>query len=125
MPRTRTSFQRGSKHPRWKGGKTLTSDGYYKINTYKGRDMLEHRAVMLEMLEEPVSYMLRPDMLGDGYTVHHNDHNKTHNCQGNLMLLQKCIHDAISNSYRSYILANYSAYLQWLNDRSAPDWVTE
>lgn len=94
-------FKEGEKHPKWKGGKRIIKSGrnkgYVEITAGKWRNKKEHWVVMWELLQEPVSYMLNVGMLESGeYEVHHVDFNRRHNCPGNLLFLQACIHRSFS-----------------------------
>ena len=43
--KTPSTFRPGSKHPNWKGGRSVNRDGYVLIRV-KGKQILEHRLVM-------------------------------------------------------------------------------
>lgn len=122
------SFPKGGDNPRWKGGRYLNDKGYVRIGTRKHRGKYEHRYVMECMLRRPVGLVFPGDgKIPAGMHVHHNDHDRTHNCRSNLMLLQGCIHNALSRSYRKYLLNHWDEYMEWIrreND-TPPAWVTE
>lgn len=116
--KTRTSFRSGKRHPRWSGGKCLNSEGYIRFSAGEHRHKLEHVVVIEKLLEAPISYMFPPgSRIPKGLTIHHCDHNRTHNCIGNLMLLGKLIHDAISRNYRAYIMSHYDEYVSWMQKK--------
>jgi len=75
-------FKSGPDNPRWRGGVTLTKEGYRRITSGILRGEYEHRAVwMLHFGAIP------PDM-----DVHHKDENRTHNDIGNLELRESQEH---------------------------------
>jgi hypothetical protein len=82
-------------------GVRLHPDGYLQV-TRRGpyRFWMEHRMVMMEACKEWCYYDVSDGKLPERLTVEHLDHNRQHNCRGNLMLLDKVIHDAISLEYR-------------------------
>jgi hypothetical protein len=93
---------------------TVTSKGYLRIKQ-RGpqRDMLAHRAVILELIgSQIIERPHAPIMLPESYTVHHQDHNRRHNCPANLLCLDKPIHDSISGSYKAY-LDKMKAAVDW------------
>jgi hypothetical protein len=103
LARTKTSFGSGENNPKWKGGLHQTNKGYIRIRTKKNRDKFAHRVVVEEMLQNPLcAEYVFPERgkIPEGMTVEHVDHRRAHNCRGNLMLLDKRIHDAISTDYR-------------------------
>jgi len=53
---------------------------------------------MMTLLENPIGlpFVNCGGEIPENMTVEHLDHNRTHNCHSNLMLLQKEIHDYIS-----------------------------
>jgi hypothetical protein len=75
----------GDKSPGWKGGKTITDQGYVLVNsgerfpTMQNRlgYILEHRFVMAQYMERP---------LYNWETVHHIDGNRQNNALENLQL---------------------------------------
>ena len=69
-------FQSGEAHPRWKGGKTKTADGYIRITAGKDRDKLEHR-LLYEKHFGPIP---------DGFDVHHKNEQRADNRWENLEL---------------------------------------
>ena len=108
--------QAGPKNGKWRGGVCLNEKGYRRITSGKHRNKYEHRRVIEKLLEFPISYMFHGDgKIPEGMTVEHLDHIRTHNCCGNLMLLEKTIHDRISIMGQRY-------YREHWND--PPDWTT-
>jgi hypothetical protein len=57
--------------------------------------------------------------------VHHCDGDRQHNHQGNLMLLQECIHNAISRSYKAYLGEHWDAYVEMVARENEPAWLSE
>ena len=78
----------------------MNGSGYIQV-TRRGEWCwwLEHRKVMMEACREGGYYEVNGD-LPAGLTVEHLDHNRQHNCLGNLILLDKRIHDVISIEWR-------------------------
>lgn len=78
----------------------LTAKGYVRLKSGPNRDRYEHSVVMGEMCKElcfyPIDWLGMPKWPGVKFTVEHMDHNRTHNHRGNLMLLDKRIHDHLS-----------------------------
>ena len=74
----------------WKGGRTITKDGYVQIRVERGVRMLEHRHVMQQKLGRP----LHPDEV-----VHHIDGNKKNNHPDNLQLFASQA-DHVSQGHR-------------------------
>ena len=106
----------GRSNGKWNGGVYVTPKGYRRISHGPNRNQLEHRLVMQQMLMDPIGLCHLP--VGDPIiptwaTVHHIDHQKRHNCPDNLMLLDYRIHNALSRSYRKYILDHYAEFLTW------------
>lgn len=106
----------GTKNSKWKRGYYKTPKGYLRYSSGVNRNKMVHRVVMEEMLNDPISYIL-PKTIPTGWTVHHIDYKKDNPAKGNLMLLDKILHDAISFSYYKYYQEHYM-------DNAAPDWVT-
>lgn len=73
--------------------------GYLQLTRGIHRFKLVHRAVMEAMLMSPIGllFFAHPGRIPDGMHVHHQDWNKRHNCQGNLLLLDSAIHNWLSN----------------------------
>lgn len=75
----------------------------------------EHRYIMRKMLEKPMcaGYVFPTSgVIPSSMTVHHVDYEKAHNCVGNLMLLQRCIHNHISRAHQQYVRDHWEAYLE-------------
>jgi len=111
----------GVRHPRWKYGQVLNEKGYVRLKSQPDRGMYEHRALMRELLRHRricASYVFPAGSIGRdglpvGFSVNHFDQNKTHNCFGNLQLLQNCIHSAISRSRWKYIQSHMEEFIVW------------
>jgi len=106
MGKTKTSFKCGGDNPKWKGGKHETIKGYIRIRTKENRGKFQHRLIIERMLVDPICLRYVFPEVGKipvGMTVEHLDHRRAHNCSGNLMLLDKAIHDAISGMHRWYL----------------------
>lgn len=118
-------FLNGENNPNWIGGKTFSSKGYIRIRTRHNRNMYEHRHIISDMILNSrlcADYVFGSKPCGKdgipiGYHVNHADFDKTHNCPGNLQLLQSCIHNAVTAAHVRFIRENYTAYLQHLNSR--------
>jgi hypothetical protein len=108
---------------RWNAGRgkgtCLSQHGYVRI-TRRGpfRDWYEHRKVMFEACQEFCYYSVDGD-LPQGFTVDHLDHKRAHNCLGNLLMLDKRIHDSISGSHAATV-ASVVPPLTW-----PPGWVLD
>lgn len=76
------AFQAGELNPRWNGGKTLTSDGYYRIKAGEHRDEMEHR-VLWEKAKGKIP---------DGFDVHHKNEIRTDNRLENFELRESMEH---------------------------------
>lgn len=81
-------------------GKVVTAKGYVRITCGPYRNWYEHRAVAHSCLKEwcppCLSIHLNEHGMLEGFHVHHMDERKTHNCHGNLLLLQDVIHNYLS-----------------------------
>lgn len=84
-------FLFGPAHPRWKGGKTLNTDGYIRITAGLNRDKLEHRVVANNCLLESLGRPLRADE-----EVHHQNFIRTCNHNWNLIIMDEALHHGIS-----------------------------
>lgn len=78
MPR----FQPGALHPRWKGGKTKTEDGYIRITAGEDRGKYEHR-LLWEKENGPIP---------DGHDVHHRNEMRMDNRVENIELQPAVFH---------------------------------
>ena len=74
-------------NPNWRGGSTISTQGYRLLNLGNGRRVLEHRLVM----EKEVGRKLKRHE-----HVHHVNGNKLDNRIGNLELLDASIHGKMS-----------------------------
>ena len=77
-------FSAGRLHPKWRGGKSRNVDGYVRLTAGENRGKYEHRVVMEKSLGRSLSEF-------PGLEVHHLDFDRSHNCPGNLMLLDEVI----------------------------------
>jgi hypothetical protein len=82
------------------GCKTTTSKGCVKITAGAGRGKYEHRWTIEKLLRDPIGLCWLPipeagPEIPRRYTVHHIDQKKAHNYVGNLMVLDKAIHNAL------------------------------
>jgi hypothetical protein len=85
---------RGPRNPRWRGGRTLTAQGYVRLKSGPWRYWLEHRAVVARNLaDNTISPGVMPREIPDGWEVHHMDFNRRHNCSHNLLLLHPAFHE--------------------------------
>jgi hypothetical protein len=119
-------------HPRFKGGVSLTDKGYRRIRSGEHRGKYEHRRRIEEMLERPLcaAYVFpERGVIPAGYHVEHADHSRTHNCAGNLMLLDARIHNTLTWATVRYIHAHYDEWLvlqqSKLEPQSVPEWVLD
>ena len=115
-------------------GSRIHAKGYVQI-TRRGPwyGWLEHRKVMLEACRRGCYYDVSAG-LPEGFTVEHLDHNRRHNCLGNLLLLDKRIHDHLS--YWTWLASGRNgnghgnggprsgAGPDAAGDGGEPDWVT-
>jgi len=80
MTTTQTNRRRGPQHPRWKGGRTLDSDGYVLLTDSnsegRGGRLLEHVAVVERALGKPLRRTA---------PIHHVDGNRQNNANMNLV----------------------------------------
>jgi hypothetical protein len=79
-------FQPGENNPKWRGGRTVTKDGYVRYTAGDFRNRYEHRVIMEFVIGCPIPR---------GFEVHHIDRDRSHNCPENLMLLAAPIHEAL------------------------------
>ena len=87
----------GPDHPQWKGGKTVTADGYVRITAGLDRHKYEHRKI---------SEGIWGGELPSNVEVHHMDGRRGHNCvgdwktghPGNLLLIEEALHQRRKNS---------------------------
>lgn len=116
----------GSKNSKWAGGNHLSSKGYRRISTKESRNKYEHRHIMEQLLLRPVAahYVFCGDgVIPSGMDVHHWDHRNTHNCEGNLQLLDKAIHNAIEQHYRKWITEHYEEWTKhWISEEAEDRW---
>ena len=78
---------------------------------------------MEELLRDPIGLVFYPaeGRIPDWATVHHNDYDKVHNCHGNLMLLDRHIHNALSRAYRAYLLEHYAEWMEKIARENAEE----
>lgn len=94
---------KGNKN-RFRTGWTVNDKGYERYTSGPHRWKYAHRVVVEGLLKDPVSYMFRPGQSIPGnMTVDHIDHNKRHNCHGNLMMLELVIHGHVSEWHRQAV----------------------
>jgi hypothetical protein len=113
-------------------GVCLHEKGYLQI-TRRGpwRNWLVHRKVMLEALQQSLYWKHHPSVLRNKIpnemTVEHLDHRRRHNCIENLMLLDKRIHDFISNDQWMRMVGDRRHKEQEeqkkQEEQETPDWV--
>lgn len=105
-------FEKGDKHPKWKGGRVVDDDGYIRIlmpDHPFSQDgyMLEHRVVMEKFLIEkyPNSpYLVSVNgrlCLKQEVVVHHIDEDKHRNCMDEI------------NGYNLFPFPNTAAHIFW------------
>lgn len=75
-------FLSGSLHPNWKGGKTVTAEGYVRFTAGENRHKLEHR-VMWEKEKGPIPA---------GFDVHHKNEKRWDNRMENFELRESLPH---------------------------------
>jgi len=78
----------GNLNPNWRGGKSITPEGYVYIRDGKGYRILEHRHVMEQHLGR---------LLEKNEVVHHIDGDKTNNNINNLFVCTMSAHRTIEN----------------------------
>lgn len=83
-------------------GKCINDKGYWQISAGPDSGLYEHRVVVRDALRVSEGYWAGVQEIPKGFTVHHIDFVKTHNCLGNLLLLDKTLHDALSVATYSY-----------------------
>ena len=119
----RRRLNTGPLNGKWRGGVCLNEKGYRRIRAGLHRNKYEHRRVIEELLEHPIGLMFSGDgKIPPNMTVEHIDHWRTHNCIGNLMLLEKRIHDWCSRQTQKYYREHWREILAREN---TPDWVTD
>lgn len=69
---------KGNKHPRWKGGKYINSDGYVMVYRGDGKYVAEHRLI---------TNCFDPKLI-----VHHKNHNRADNRLDNLEIMTRAEH---------------------------------
>jgi hypothetical protein len=91
MPRGKHgNHARGTAHPRWKGGQTVSSHGYLKLHVGKGHHLADPNGYAYEHQIIAESVIGRP--LGLDEVVHHRNGKKTDNRPANLEVLSRCDH---------------------------------
>lgn len=88
----------GPRNGKWRGGKTFTKKGYIQFNHGEHRNKYEHRVIIEKLIRSRTGGLvwINQIQIPENMTVHHNDHRRAHNCNDNLMLLEKAIHDYLS-----------------------------
>lgn len=89
----------GALNYKWRGGKHVTQKNYIRLSCKPHRNKYEHRVVIEHLIASGTGGLIwiNQTEIPDSMTVHHNDHVRSHNCLGNLMLLDKAIHDYLSS----------------------------
>lgn len=90
-------FKNPLTHPRWQGGRYLSTHGYIKSYTAEaksshGRREYEHRVIMEKYLGRTLNY---------NEIVHHLNHDKTDNRLENLQLVTRSEHILMHNACQS------------------------
>lgn len=111
----------GQNHPRWRGGKVVTVNGYVTVSVGNGKRAYEHRLVMERTLGRKI---LRTEH------VHHRDGDKTNNAPSNLELLDGRAHSSMGSTRswsrpghkarRSQIMTTANAHLRTGRDLTCP-----
>lgn len=78
----RAGAGKAERHPRWKGRRLKTTDGYITIRTDEGR-FFEHRLIMEQSIGRK---------LGSAELVHHKNKIKDDNCLKNLEIISRSEH---------------------------------
>jgi len=91
-------FPKGETHPKWRGGLYETKDGYVVVSAGKHRGKYLHRLVSDGNLKKYWGRGLRKNE-----EVHHMDFNRSHNCPGNLLIIDERLHDAFSSNHASRV----------------------
>lgn len=92
-----------------------------RLKTRANRGRYEHRVVIEKLLANPIALpYVFPErgVIPAGMTVEHVDHQRAHNCHGNLMLLDKRIHDKISWWTKKYFMEHYEEYCEMLQEKN-------
>lgn len=97
-------------------GYTITEKGYCRITSGPDRNKYQHRVVTAKLAKEWCYWPLGKGGLPDGFVVHHMDFDKQHNCHGNLLLIQREIHDELGWAWWDVL---------YRENQKEPDWVTE
>lgn len=106
------------KKPYERDGRTLTEKGYIRLTSGEFRFKYEHRAVAIQAAREFFYYGTVNGDLPPGWTVHHADWNKRHNCRSNLILMPLDFHNAASSVHHRKQERDEKG--RWL-----PSWVVE
>lgn len=82
-------WPKGEKHPRWKGGRILTRDGYVLINGVSHHRVRKHGYVLEHIL---VWEQVHGKPLPEGWLIHHLNGIKSDNRPQNLVAMPKKKH---------------------------------
>lgn len=81
-----------------KKGYYITRKGYVRISAGLHRGKYQHRKRAEDLLRNPIGLTFTPGQdIPETITIHHVDFRCAHNCIGNLLFLDKRIHDYLYN----------------------------
>lgn len=109
----RTIQPKGERHPKWRGGKTITKKGYVRLTAGPDRGKYEHRVIAEKLWLETYG-----TPLPKGFEVHHMDFVRSHNWHLNLLILGPGLHEK----------THCDSWPRKENGKfcgNEPDWVTE
>jgi hypothetical protein len=91
--------------PKRSTGSHVSDKGYIRVSSGKHRDKYAHRVVG-EVLIAEMKQLVELRTPRAGWTLHHMDFNKRHNCPSNLLFLSKQIHDALTKASNTFYREN-------------------